>query len=189
MNGMNFDFFWALPQPNSLIMAKKQPPIKTPKKPVVKKAIVPKAKKSTTGIIKINKVNAISPKAEIVSSASLNTRRIGAIKRAINSYISTKKGKSDFFIDHSNWYIGVTNNAQVRKVQHQRQKNISALYYKAWDAETKSNALAIEKHFHDLGMKDKASSGGAVETTKYVYVFKINPNMIDEVAYLLNIVE
>jgi hypothetical protein len=63
------------------------------------------------------------------------------------------------------------------------------LYYKAWDAGTKSNALAIEKYFHDLGMKDKASSGGAVETTKYVYVFKINPNMMDEVAYLLNIVE
>ena len=47
----------------------------------------------------------------------------------------------------------------------------------------------IEKYFHDLGMKDKSSVGGARESTTYVYVFKIRTNIADDLAYIFGVIK
>jgi predicted GIY-YIG superfamily endonuclease len=114
--------------------------------------------------------------------------KIGAVKRAILNHIHPKNNRSDFYVRYSNWYIGITNNVKIRKAQHQKNKNIAALHFKAWNTDTKKNAIEIEKHFHALGMRDKASIGGAKDSTTYVYIFKVKTNIADDVAYLFGII-
>lgn len=111
-------------------------------------------------------------------------RRCGAIKRAIETHIHPKNHRSDFYRDYRNWYIGVTNNTNVRKAQHKRTKKTPALHFGYWDAGTVENACKVEKYFHELGMKDKHGTGGVRPNTTYVYVFKITTNIFDDLAHL-----
>ncbi len=105
------------------------------------------------------------------------------IKRAISNYIHPNNNRSDGWIEHSRWYCGVTNDDTKRKAQHIWEKQISAMYFKSWDAGSKANSLIIEKYFHGLGMKgDSKSPGGVKSTSRYVYVFKINPNIIERIS-------
>lgn len=115
--------------------------------------------------------------------------KIGAIKRAIEVHIHPNNNRSDFYVNYKNWYVGITNNVNLRKAQHQKGKNIPALHFKSWNAETKSNAIEIEKYFHNLGMKDKSSVGGARDSTTYVYVFKIRTNIADDLANLFGLLK
>ena len=115
--------------------------------------------------------------------------KIGAIKRAIADHIHPNNGRSDIYVNYRNWYVGITNNVNLRKIQHQKGKNIPALHFKSWNAESKNNAIVIEKYFHDLGMKDKSSVGGARESTTYVYVFKIRTNIADDLAYIFGVIK
>ncbi len=109
--------------------------------------------------------------------------KIGAIKRAIENYIHPDNNRSDFFVKYSNWYCGVTNDDTKRKAAHRYGKNISAMYFKAWDAGTKANALAIEDYFHSKNMRGKSQSSGGVRTSsRYVYVFKWYTTIADDVA-------
>lgn len=110
--------------------------------------------------------------------------RVGAIKRAIENHIHPKNNRSDFYVDYANWYIGVTNNTNVRKGQHKRTKKTAALHFEYWDAGTMENACEVERHFHKKGMRDKHGKGGVRASTTYVYLFKINTNIIDDLAHL-----
>lgn len=114
-----------------------------------------------------------------------NGHKIGALKRLIEEHIHPNNHRSDFYKKYGNWYIGVTNNTSLRKIQHIKSKQIAALHFKAWNAETKENALEVEKFFHLLGMRDKHGAGGVRDTTTWVYVFKIRTNIIDDLAHLL----
>ncbi|SRR5258705_2466896 len=116
-------------------------------------------------------------------------RRCGAIKRAIENHIHPKNSRSDFYVEYSNWYIGVTNNTVVRKGQHKRSKKTLALHFEYWDAGTVENACEVEKHFHTLGMKDKHGTGGVRANTTFVYLFKISTNIFDDFAHLFGFIK
>lgn len=109
--------------------------------------------------------------------------KIGAIKRAIESYIHPDNKRSDFYVEYSNWYCGVTNDDTERKAQHKYEKNISAMYFKAWDAGSKANALAIEQYFHSKKMRGESKTpGGVKNSSRFVYVFKWHTNIADDLA-------
>jgi hypothetical protein len=114
---------------------------------------------------------------------------IGAIKRAVEDHIHPLKGRSDFYVNYGNWYVGITNNVTLRRIQHQKSKKIPALHFRAWNANSKINAIEVEKHFHGKGMKDKACVEGARDTTTYIYVFKIRTNIVDDLAYMFGILK
>ena len=118
--------------------------------------------------------------------ATLNGHKIGAIKRAIDNHIHTDSGRSFIYSDCANWYVGITNNPSVRKTRHEYEKQLTALYFKSWEADTKANAREIEMHFHKLGMKEKDSEGGTKPNSTMVYVFKIKHNLLDVIGNILN---
>lgn len=97
-----------------------------------------------------------------------HSHKIGAIKRAINDHISTKKERSAFFVLYENWYCGVTNNVGIRKAQHEGKRIF--IHFKSWNAETKNNAVQIEKYFHELKMIGAKQAGGVRENSVYVYI-------------------
>lgn len=115
-------------------------------------------------------------------------RKRAAIIRAIEHHISpkNKNGRSDFFVEYSNWYCGVTNKEAVRKAQHENKNGEKTFYFKAWDAGSKKLALEIEAHFHAKGMQGNGGTGGVIDTTKYVYVYKKSPNVFDRLARLFH---
>ena len=57
------------------------------------------------------------------------------------------------------------------------------MYFKAWDAGSKINALAIENYFHQKGMRGLSKSPGGVRiSSRYVYIFKLHTNISDDLA-------
>ncbi|MDI9363422.1 MAG: hypothetical protein QM541_00625 [Flavobacterium sp.] len=122
-------------------------------------------------------------------SSLINGYKVGAIKRAIEHYIHPNNKRSDIIPVYGNWYIGITNNAQIRKAQHKKEKSTKALYFNYWDAGNKLTAVEIEKYFHLLGMKDKATVGGAKSDSSYVYIFKLRTTIVDDIAHLFGLVK
>jgi hypothetical protein len=120
----------------------------------------------------------------------ITNSKVGAIKRAIETYIHPDNNRSDFFVKYRNWYCGVTNDDTKRKAAHKYSKEIPALYFKSWDAGSKSNSLAIEKHFHLLGMRGESKSPGGVKSSStFVYVFKWKTNIADDIAHFFELLE
>jgi len=118
--------------------------------------------------------------------SKINGHKIGAIKRAIENHIHPDNNRSFIYAVYRNWYIGVTNNPNVRKAQHENQKQLTALHFQFWEADTKENALEVELYFHELGMLDKHGQGGIRNSSTVVYVFKIKPHALD---WILDVLE
>ena len=92
----------------------------------------------------------------------------------IEAIRSKKKG------DYKRWYIGVTNELPRRYGEHKTKIETEPYYWYSWYAYTKDIALTIEKHFHDLGMQDGSMPGNVKKTSKYVYIYKEKPDIIDK---------
>ena len=93
------------------------------------------------------------------------------IKRKIKRWV---RAKSLFWIRYSKWYVGITNNPNLRLSQHRTGKLRKPRFFMAWDAESLFNARTIEKHFGQLGkgMKGGKALGNVRKTTHWVYVYK-----------------
>ncbi len=88
---------------------------------------------------------------------------IRQIKRYVNQY-------SLLWTDHSNWYVGITNQVPRRKASHQRRLGQDLEIFASWKARSAREAADIEKRFLNQGMK--GSGGGWVKDSKFVYVYK-----------------
>lgn len=65
--------------------------------------------------------------------------------------------------DYSVWTIGITNDPERRRSEHD-----STPGWHHWDAETEDAARRIEKYFLDKGMKGDTGGG---DNPTYVYMF------------------
>ena len=65
--------------------------------------------------------------------------------------------------DYSIWTIGITNNPERRKGEHDNPK-----HWMDWKADSEEDARDIEEHFKEKGMK--GGLGGGNNPT-YVYIF------------------
>jgi len=64
---------------------------------------------------------------------------------------------------YSIWTIGITDNPDRRRKEHDNPK-----YWKQWKADTETIARNVEKYFLDKGMNGDTGGG---ETPNYVYIF------------------
>jgi hypothetical protein len=106
----------------------------------------------------------------------LQTDTAQSIIRRIEYWV---KKNSTFFVEYSNWYIGITNKPHIRKSQHTTNIEGKPYFWQEYNARTRNIAEAIEKRFHDKGMKDARHVGGAKSDSKYVYVYKKYPTIFD----------
>lgn len=98
------------------------------------------------------------------------------IIKQIEAYV---KQNSTIYVNYSRWYIGVTNNPEIRKSQHKSLNNEEPYAWKHWYCYSKENALDIEKYFHQKGMLETDKTGGVADDSKYVYVYKKYPTILD----------
>ncbi|WP_343748003.1 GIY-YIG nuclease family protein [Fluviicola sp.] len=100
------------------------------------------------------------------------------IKEEIEDFKTSQGG------DYPEFYIGITNNPQRRLVENilveELFEHISAGRYKDTDpcyqaeAESRDEAVEIERYFQKLGMQGFNPRSKGVESSCYVYCFKIS---------------
>jgi hypothetical protein len=105
------------------------------------------------------------------------------------SYIKARKEllnwvseNSTLVINYPRWYSGITKNPKARKSSHNSNpKNPSGAYlWYAVNVRSVKIALALETSLHKLGFLDTDDKGGYdKEKSKWVYVFKRRPTIID----------
>lgn len=84
-------------------------------------------------------------------------------KSDIISEMNSKVGNSSY----SSWTIGVTDDPETRRTQHQNDgNNVSS--WKHWKTDSEQDGRDIEAHFLGKGMK--GGTGGAGKAG-YVYIF------------------
>jgi hypothetical protein len=68
---------------------------------------------------------------------------------------------------YSSWTLGITNNPQRQKKEHNNPQNWSV-----YQANTYEIAIRVESHFIEKGMKSFGRAGRGEEKPRYVYIFK-----------------
>lgn len=100
------------------------------------------------------------------------------IKREIEDFKTSQGG------DYSEFYIGITNDPQRRLVENiltaELFEHVRAGRYKEngscyqAEAESRNEAVEIERHFQHLGMQGFNPRSRGIESSCYIYCFKIS---------------
>ena len=111
-----------------------------------------------------------------------------SIKSQITKHIKSSMGSENPRLN--GWYVGITNNANRRKGEHSKSK-LGLKYWKTFTAKTMNDANIVEAYFSQKGTMNLSSKGGAIKTSKYVYVFKLpvsKPQGLNGVFTLNNLI-
>ena len=88
-------------------------------------------------------------------------------KSGIITAINSKVGA----IRLSAWRIGLTHDLAERRRYWKDTENQSVSHWVGWEADSLSDAQAIESHFIDKGMSGGTGGDLSAQITVYVYVF------------------
>ncbi len=86
---------------------------------------------------------------------------------------------STIWVKNSRWYVGITNDEDRRKKEHEIKNNAECRFWNCWNMRTKRLARALESALHKQGLLDKDSPGNIKESTKHIYIYKKRPTIID----------
>ncbi len=92
-----------------------------------------------------------------------------SIKSQITKHIKSSMGSEN--PRYKGWYVGITNSTDRRKAEH-RINVLGIKYWKTFDAESMENANEIEAYFSIKGTSNRPSKNGAIDNSKFVYIFK-----------------
>ena len=107
----------------------------------------------------------------------LKTKTAKKIIKEIESHIFQN---STFYVVYDNWYCGITNNPISRQNAHKSKNGKTTFLWESYNARSVNIALAIETYFHSKGMLNTDDKGGYdKENSKYVYVYKKHPTILD----------
>lgn len=111
-----------------------------------------------------------------MKTEALKTETAKRIIREINLW--TKKN-SALSVNYSNWYVGITADETNRKSSHKSNNYGEIFFWQCFNARSVNIARAIETYFHKKGMLEKDLPGAITERSKFVYVYKKNPTLVD----------
>jgi hypothetical protein len=105
---------------------------------------------------------------------------IGCVKRDIMRWV--QRYSSENPVDLTGWYCGITHNDDSSKLEkYLSQKGNTNICFRRWLANDLTASNEILSFFVKKGMKSKVMKGKPNGQIKYVYVFKVNPKILDEV--------
>lgn len=110
---------------------------------------------------------------------------VGCVKRDISRWVVryTTEGP----VDLSKWYCGITHVENTSKLDSYLEKKGSQnLYFKRWLANDPIASQEILSFFIKNGMINRPIKGKLNVQTRYVYVFKIQPAVVDDIIELLS---
>ena len=84
------------------------------------------------------------------------------------------RGHSLIWISYSRWYVGITNNPDRRKRQHEERLKRPVKAWATWNVGRLKSARDLEVHFgaNGLGMKGGDRLGNVMNNTTWIYVFR-----------------
>jgi len=110
---------------------------------------------------------------------------IGCVKRDISRWIN--RHSSGNAVDLSTWYCGITHHTDTSRLDVlMKEKGNHELHFKCWLANDLIASQEILSFFIKNGMVNKPIKGKLNSQTKFVYVFKIHPQLLDDVINLLS---
>jgi len=82
--------------------------------------------------------------------------------------------RSLIWVVYKNWYVGVTNNPELRKRQHERRLGRQVRHWCCWNTGRLRTARALEHYFgfHGKGMRGGKVQGNVQRDSTWIYVFK-----------------
>ena len=93
--------------------------------------------------------------------------------RSINAQITKWVDENSIlFINKGNWYAGITNDTNRRKIEHAIKNNDKIRCWKCWNAKSLRISNALEDSLSRRGFSNAPHKGGAIATSKYIYVYK-----------------
>jgi len=108
--------------------------------------------------------------------APSKTKTYQKVRREVIKWIE----ENSFLItNNSRWYVGITNDTERRKKEHQIKNNRECKYWKIWNMKSVRLALALETSLHKQGLLDKDIKGGYKPNSTWLYVYKKHPTIID----------
>jgi|SRR5690606_8433140 len=95
---------------------------------------------------------------------------------------------SILYVNNGNWYAGITNDLNRRKIEHTVKQKDKLWCWKCWDAKSLRIANALENSLSRRGFLNAPFKGGAISTSKYIYVYKkfasgLEKKLINTVVY------
>jgi len=116
-------------------------------------------------------------KKQMKLTAPSKTKTYIRVRKEIKEWIEQN---SILVIANSRWYVGITNDANRRKKEHEIKNNRKCKYWKMWNMKSVRLSLALETSLHKQGLLDKDTKGGYnKKTSKYIYVYKKFPTIVD----------
>ena len=82
-------------------------------------------------------------------------------------------------VDAERWYVGISNSPVRRNGEHTRKFGEDIKFFKSFYAYSMKIASQVEDYFSKKGTINACGSRGATEDSKWVYVFKANPTVLD----------
>ena len=105
------------------------------------------------------------------------TKTYRSIVARINAHM---RENSIIAVDCSRWYVGISNDPTRRNDEHTRNFGEKICFFKSFYAHTKEIASQIEDYFANKGTINATGSRGAKDDSRWVYVFKAKPTVIDQ---------
>ena len=110
---------------------------------------------------------------------------MGCIKRDVVRWV--QKYSNGNSVDLSVWYCGVTHRDDFAPLDDLlKKKGVSDICYRRWFANDPNAAQKIVDFFVKNGMKTKPSKGNIRDEARFVYIFKGQSQVADEVMGLLS---
>lgn len=99
--------------------------------------------------------------------------------RSVVAKINAHIRKNSFiYADNSRWYVGITNDIKRRKAEHLTENPFLSCFASYYAGSMKI-AAEIEAHFTQKGTLNASGSRGATKESKWVYVYKDAPTVLD----------
>lgn len=109
---------------------------------------------------------------------------VGCVKRDIMRWVA--RNSTSGAVELSNWYCGTTHINDISQLENYlSKKNLPDLHFRKWLTNDVLASLEISKFFIKNGMRNRPPKEIRPDT-RYVYVFKINDAILDDILKIFN---
>ena len=105
--------------------------------------------------------------------------RMKTYRKVRKEILEHMKRNSTIWVENSRWYVGITNDENRRKKEHEIKNNKQCKFWNCWDMKTKRLSRALESALHKQKLLDKDTPGNITEASKFIYVYKKRPTILD----------
>jgi len=99
--------------------------------------------------------------------------------KARKKFLEHVRSHSTLIVAYPRWYAGMTNKTNARRTSHNSKMPNGTPYWLKIYCGSRAIADKLETSLHELGFLETDIKGGIDDNSKYVYIFKQYPTILD----------